>query len=66
MKYTYKSRIAKSTKTMTERYGVDNASKSEEVKQKKVLAAQKKYGVNNVSQAEEVKNKKKLTLNKHF
>lgn len=51
---------------MTERYGVDNASKSEEVKQKKVLAAQKKYGVNNVSQAEEVKNKKKLTLNKHF
>lgn len=44
------------------KYGVDNPSKAEEIKDKKTKKALSVYGVKNVFQAEEIKNKSKDTM----
>lgn len=44
------------------KYGVDNPSQAQEVKDKKEAASLKKYGVNNVSQAREVREKREKTF----
>ena len=41
-------------KTCQEKYGVDNVSQADEVKQKKAQSALDKYGVDNVAKASEV------------
>ncbi|MGI0075872.1 MAG: DUF7487 domain-containing protein [Nitrosopumilaceae archaeon] len=47
--------------TVFQKYGVENPSQSEEIKQKKKQIWLHKYGVENPSQSEEIKQKKKQT-----
>lgn len=53
---------ANAKKTFIEKYGVDNISKSNNIKEIKKQAALKKYGVENISQSSEIKEKKKQTF----
>jgi len=58
LKHTTEARL----KTIRTKYGVDNPSQSQEIKNKKEQKAIAKYGVKNVFQAQEIKDKSKLTM----
>ena len=63
---TYDSAKIKRQQTCLETYGVDNPSKSKEIKDKKIETSFKNYGVDNPSQNEEIKIKKKKTCFKNY
>ena len=56
----------KRIKTTMERYGVDNASKCIDIKNKKKLTTLKNYGVENPSQSKIIKEQKKKTMLKNY
>jgi hypothetical protein len=57
----YKDRTEKTQATCKEKYGVDNPSKSEDIKRKKEATSLKNYGVKHTLQAKEVKEKSRET-----
>jgi very-short-patch-repair endonuclease len=59
-------RTEKTKKTNLERYGVENPSQSNIIKEKKKETLLKNYGVSNPSHSEEINNKKKETLLKNY
>ena len=52
--------------TCIKKYGANNPSKSQEIKDKKKKTCQLHYGVDNPSKAQEIKNKKIETYRKHY
>jgi len=61
-----KCSVIKRRKTNLEKYGVDNVSKLNDIKEKKKLTTKKNHGVENPSQSKEISIKKKNTMRQNY